>query len=422
MRIPSVLAIALAAATAAGCADDSRPTRVQPAFEDHLKNGDRSLLIVGDYFNPRYALELASVAKALSPGARQVFLCTDRYRSALDPLLVANGIDNVVYRTMDPASPILTQWARDVAVAGAAGGRTTLIVSPDKHAGSERAAAATAELLRRVFPGDSVQIAPFVFEGGNVAFVRAGGHRFMIVGRKVLFDNGVYQRHTWARGYDTAGLLSAMAETFGVERVFVVGRAPTRPDTRMYFEYHIDMGMVVLDDGRAVVSRLAFGEPERRDLEDAIRAGRPEITPFTGPGDGDLLEALSARLGTVALEYEDYASLLDSLGVVVHRSPVGWRQVLGSMSWTNVVQVGGTILMPLYPDTLRGVTESVTTGGGRVRMALDLSDLDRERFELTDLNRSNRELYESLGYRVIPVPEYLHYMMGGLHCFVNVIE
>jgi len=55
-------------------------------------------------------------------------------------------------------------------------------------------------------------------------------------------------------------------------------------------------------------------------------------------------------------------------------------------------------------------------------MALDLSDLDRERFELTDLNRSNRELYESLGYRVIPVPEYLHYMMGGLHCFVNVIE
>jgi len=30
--------------------------------------------------------------------------------------------------------------------------------------------------------------------------------------------------------------------------------------------------------------------------------------------------------------------------------------------------------------------------------------------------------HESLGYEVVPVPEYLHYMMGGIHCFVNVLE
>jgi hypothetical protein len=190
----------------------------------------------------------------------------------------------------------------------------------------------------------------------------------------------------------------------------------------MYFEYHIDMGMVVLDGERAVVSRLDFGDAAGASLARAVTTAHPVLTPFAGPAQDSLRAVLSARLRAVAREYEDYAVLLKGLGVEVHRSPVGWQHVLASMSWTNVAQVGNRILMPLYPDSLLGVTTAITADGGRLRTSLDVSRIEGEAFELRDLNQLHRELYESLGYEVVPVPEYLHYMMGGIHCFVNVLE
>jgi hypothetical protein len=108
--------------------------------------------------------------------------------------------------------------------------------------------------------------------------------------------------------------------------------------------------------------------------------------------------------------------------VEVHRSPVEWEHVLASMSWTNVVQAGGRILMPLYPDSLRGVTTATASEGGRTRLTVDVSGVDGESFDLSGDNLRNYELYRDLGYDVVPVPEYLHYMGGGLHCFVNVLE
>jgi hypothetical protein len=102
--------------------------------------------------------------------------------------------------------------------------------------------------------------------------------------------------------------------------------------------------------------------------------------------------------------------------------PAGWEQVVSSMSWTNVVQAGGRLLMPLYPDTLRAVTRSVTESGGRTRRSLDVSVIGDENFLETGTNRAPLALYRNLGYDVTTVPEYLHYMMGGVHCFVNVLR
>ncbi|MDH3217325.1 MAG: hypothetical protein OEN01_13735 [Candidatus Krumholzibacteria bacterium] len=417
-----LVVILLSLVVVSACSGGSDDNETLTQFDEHLKTGDLSIAIVGDYFHHSYVLELVHVARALSPHARQFYVCTEKYERALDPFLAANDVQNVEYRTLEPSSPILTQWARDIAIAGTADGKTTIVVSPDKHANSKRDAEAIGDLLRDIFPEYAVHIAPFVFESGNMVFVRSGGDRVLIVGRKILFDNSTYQRQAWTRGYTEASLLGAMAETFAVDRVLVVGRALAPPDTRMYFEYHIDMGMAVLGGGRAVVSRLEFGENERTALASAIDARHPVVTPFVGLDPERLLATLSTRLGTVAMEYEDYATLLDSLGVEVYRSPVGWQHVLGSMSWTNVVQVGERILMPLYPDSLLGITKFVASAGGQMRITLDVSDIGEEKFELRDLNQRNRQLYQSLGYEVVTVPEYLHYMMGGIHCFVNVLE
>jgi len=92
------------------------------------------------------------------------------------------------------------------------------------------------------------------------------------------------------------------------------------------------------------------------------------------------------------------------------------------MSWTNVLQVGDRIVMPLYPDSLCGITKSTRSEGGLLQISLDVSAIGEERFELDGLNERNYGLYRSLGYEVVTAPEYLHYMMGGIHCFTNVLE
>ncbi len=401
---------------------DTTETDTGARFDEHLKTGDLSLMIVGDYFHHSYVREIRQIARALSPRARQVILCTKQYERALIPLFRSNGVENVEYKTVSSTSPIFKQWARDIAVAATTDGGTSVVVSPNKHATTKADAFATADFLKSALPNYDVVVAPFVFEGGNLAFVHSDGKRILVMGRKVVFDNRIYQRREWASHLDDSALLAAVAETFRVDDVLVVGRATTAPATRMYFEYHLDMGLVVLGGNHAVVSQLTFGTPEREALAEAISADRPVVTPFSQPNDEELLASLSNRLSTVALEYDDYAAVMDSLGVTVKRSPVSWRHVLASMSWTNVVQVGEKLLMPLYPDTLRGITESVTSSDGQLRISLDLTDVGDEQFKLLDFNERNRQLYEDLGYEVIPVPEYLHYMMGGVHCFVNVLE
>jgi hypothetical protein len=407
-----------------GCSAEQEPDQAQSIFDEHTKKGHLSLIIVGNYFHNSYILELTRITQSLSPQARQIILCTEKYKNALTPFLATNGVKNVEYVTVDESSFILTQWARDVAVAGKKGDQSTIVVSPNKHADSKPAAEAIGDVLESILPDRRIQIAPFVFEAGNLAFVESDGQRVLIVGRKMLFDNEVYQTRPWAAGYDSRSLLKAATNTFGVDTVLVVGRSRDRPRTRMYFEYHIDMGMVLLKGNRAVVSQLVYGEEDEAALARAIVNRHPVVTPFlTDEWErSTLLGVLSKRLLTVALEYEDYASVLDSLGVEVHRSSVSWQQILGSMSWTNVLQTGDRILMPLYPDSLHGVTRSTREVGGQIAISLDVSRIKEERFDPEGANGDNYSLYRRLGYDVVTVPEYLHYMMGGIHCFVNILE
>jgi len=412
--------ICLIASLTYGCSKHTNEADTHP-FEESEKSGELSFAIVGDYFNHHYVLELARLAQTLSPGSRQIYFCSPQFEKALDPLLAANHIENVETVPLNHSSLFLTQWARDIFVAGTDGEHRIIIASPYKNARSPEEANAIVGFLRGALPGYTIRVAPFVFEGGNLAFVSSNGKRYLIVGKKVVFDNRVYQQRPWAPGYDDTALRAAIAKTFQVDSVVVVGRARKPPPARMYFEYHIDMGMAVLKDDRAVVSRLEFGEREKRQLSHAIETTYHVITPFASVPRDSLFRKLSSRLTTVAQEYDDYAAVLDSLGLEVYRSPVDWRHVLGSMSWTNIIQAGDRILMPIYPDSLRGITTEVDNVGGQMRITLDASDLPNEAFD-AHLNEANKELYESLGYEVVEVPEYLHYMMGGLHCFVNVVE
>lgn len=409
------------------CAHNEEHDSAQPAvnFTECSKEGRLSFFIIGDYFYPNFVREFVRVAQTVSPTGKVVIVCTDEAEEPISRLFRANGITGTRFFSYEAEAPIMKAWARDVAVVGKSDGRRIAVVSPNKHASSGTDAREPANVIEQVCGSDTaVQLAPFVFEGGNLIFVDAGEQRVLITGRKTVFDNGVYQRRPWANGLTGDSLLKAMKQTFDVDSVIVVGRASVRPPSRLYFEYHIDMGMVVLGKQQAVVSRLSFDEKDRRDLSRAIDSQHNLISPFLNFAQDSkvLREILAERLSVVAAEYEDYAALLEGLGLKVYRSPVRWFHVVASMSRTNVLQTEDRILMPLYPDSARTRTLAVRNTGGRLASAVDVASVDNEEFVLEGYNKANYELYRSMGYQTIPVPEYFHYFMGGLHCFVNVLE
>jgi hypothetical protein len=416
--------VAILAAILISCTNTTEVTPPPRSFAEHEKTGKLALVIAGDYFIPRFGTELVGAMKGLDAG-RSVVLCARRFETPLARLFEANGVSRYDLVPFDRDAPILREWARDVAVAGTAGGKPILVVSPDKHARSKAEAGETSATLSSILGGEfDVETARFVFEGGNLAFVEAGERTVLVMGRKALFDNERYQRQPWAAGLSRADLLSEVERTFGVDSVVVVGRASQRPRGRLYLEYHIDMGMHVFGDGRAVVSELAFGDVEREALARAIASGRAVIAPFASYAESadDLEALLTGRLGVVVQEYEDYARVLEGLGLDVRRLPVAWEHVLASMSWTNVVQSGNTLLVPLYPDTLAGRVDLVSGDDGHITQSFDPSALDAEAFSPEGGNARALELYRSMGYRVVPVEESLHYFAGGVHCFVNVLR
>ncbi len=407
------------------CSPSDDTTAPAPrSFSESTKTGSVALVVVGDYFHPAFGTELVQGLHGLD-ARRTIVLCAPRFEEPLKRLFRANDVRGCEFHVFESGASILREWARDVAIMGSSGDGPVIVVSPDKHATSEGGVDEIAGVLRTVLDADvRVEVAPFVFEGGNLAFVTSGARRVLLMGKKVLFDNAEYQLRPWAKGLSEEELIRAVARTFGVDSVVVVGRARERPQGRLYLEYHIDMGMNVLGNNNAVVSDLTFGDAERTLLAAAIEADAPVISPFVGYASGpiELAALLADRLSVVQAEYDDYARVLMSFGVRVHRARVTWMDVLASESATNIVQAGNRILVPVFPDTLRGRVARIGGDAGHITQSLDMSHIGAERFLLEGRNRHNVSLYEGLGYRVVPVDEYLHYYAGGLHCFFNVLE
>jgi hypothetical protein len=78
--------------------------------------------------------------------------------------------------------------------------------------------------------------------------------------------------------------------------------------------------------------------------------------------------------------------------------------------------------MPFYPDSIYGKITQADMHDGQMLIQFDYSLLHKEQFQLEGYNKINFDLYESLGYNVVPIPEYFHYFMGGIHCFANILQ
>lgn len=255
----------------------------------------------------------------------------------------------------------LTTWSRD-RLAALAGERLLapprVIAATGGRAGDWAAPFAIARSLSLPAP----TIAPFVFEGGDLAASR----------RFVFADANLIGRNLGRGDATRATLERAVAATFAQDLVWL-GDAPGEVP-----EHHIMMYMVPLDDRTVMVGdpglgqRLLAGEPAGRDL----------------PVDDDL--------DGHARRFDRVATTLTARGFHVIRTPVVVLAGAGSyVTYTNALfdrdADGPVVYLPTY-----GLPALDADAAGR---------------------------YRALGYRVVPIDVRAVYQLNGsLGCLVNVLD
>lgn len=392
---------------------------------EYTRKGNAAFFILGDYFHEAFAKELGSILLDLPINCTTYIACNERMRGGLTTWTSKEGLPQPVFYTAGRTDAIMKVWARDIVVSATDGERTRLVVAPDIHARTESEAAIFSTAARELFPEDyDIVLAPFAFEGGNLIFVERGDTRILLAGKKILFDNARYQRKPWTPGWSGDALLENMRKFFDVDSVVVVGLAQQPPPLELYFEYHLDMGMAVLRDNTAVVAQFTFGDRERRQLRDAVDNNHPIVASlFERDRDREeIYGLLSDRLSEVSREYDHYAAVAGQLDLSVVRSPMEWTHAASFRSWTNVVQAGPRLFVPIYPESLNAAAEIGRDERGSITRQIQLEAVANDQFMLTGYNLRNKELYESMGYQVILIPEYLHYFEGGMHCFANILN
>jgi hypothetical protein len=392
---------------------------------EQFKRGNAAFLILGDFFHEAFQNELGNVLLELPPGCKTYITCPEKLERSIQAWTAQQQLVSPEIHTASSAAPIMRVWARDVFLSAIGKDRTTVVVAPNMHARSEAEAKTFYATAKELFPQDlELVFAPFAFEGGNLIFIERAGRRILLVGKKIIFDNVRYQNNLWAPGWSTDKLLEKMKAFFRADSVVVLGTAEQPPPAEIYFERRLDMEMAMLGGDVAVVAQFPFGDAERRELRDAIESGDPLIASLFEQerSHDEEFELLSRRLSFVSAEYDSDAGIVAALGLTVHRSPTSWRHVAAWMSWTSVFETTGRrLFFPVYPDPAIAAVRTVKDEQGRITRELQPDALADEKFELEGYNLLNHDLYVNLGYQLVPIPEYLHHVGGGLHSFVNIL-
>jgi hypothetical protein len=268
------------------------------------------------------------------------------------------------HRVEDPDVE-LELWAQDVGEPVFLDGRERFLVAapmPPSMGGASRMSVDRKRVAQLVFGEAAVVEAPFVFEGGNLAFDEG----LVLVGRNDV-----------SRTIDASGdarsrrkVLEDVASTFGGAEIVEMGVEPQSPLLQ-----HLDQVFALLDGRVAVVCRLQGG-----GLEDEERQ----------------------------LRY--YADQLRDLGYRISFLDHGASDLTGYRSSINVVpffdrEAGRKrVLLPIFPGELR---EEATV-------------VDRKAL----LGKAARafDLYRDLGYEPSPLRDVTHPLGGSTHCILNVLS
>jgi len=256
-------------------------------------------------------------------------------------------------------------WAQDLGEPVLHDGRERFLVAspmPPSMGPASKMSVDRRRVAEIVFGSESVVEAPFVFEGGNLAFDK----RLVLVGRNDVSRTVASSRETRSRRQ----VLDTVAATFGGIEAVEMGNEPQSPLLQ-----HLDQAFVLLDERVAVVCRLEGGGLEREERQLRHVAGQ--------------LRDLGYRVSFIDHRASDLEGYRSSVNVVPFYDRVAGRK---------------RVLLPIFPGELR---EQATVAD---RKAL--------------LGKAARayDLFLDLGYEPSPLRDVTHPLGGNTHCILNVLS
>jgi hypothetical protein len=269
-----------------------------------------------------------------------------------------------VTRVEDPAIEI-ELWAQDLGEAVFHEGRERFLVArrmPSSMGPPGKMSVDRKRVAETVFGEEAVTEAPFVFEGGNLAF----GASLVLVGRNDVSRTIAASGETRSRRQ----VLDDVATTFGGVEVVEMGIEPQSPLLQ-----HIDQAFVLLESQVAVACRIQGGglETESRQLQ--YYAGQ--------------LRELGYRVLFLDHRASDLTSYRSSINVVPFFDREAGRR---------------RVLLPVFPGELAEEAKVVDRKALRGKGALAF------------------DLYRDLGYEPSPLRDVTHPLGGNTHCILNVLS
>lgn len=262
-------------------------------------------------------------------------------------------------------------WAQDLGEPVFRDGKPKFLVSgriPEVSGPTSKMMRDRRRVAEFLFGRDSVLEAPFVFEGGNLAFDVVDAKLRVFVGRNAvqrtidsLADDG--------RRASRATVHERIRSTFGAAEVVEMGR-----DRQLPLLQHIDQSFLILGEGLAVAPRPTedVRREEKRQLEDHAAQ----------------LRELGYELLFIDHTGEDIA---------------GWRNSVNAVPFVDRTNGGRRVLFPVFPGEAAGEGERPERTGlrGKAARAFDV--------------------YREAGYEPIPVRDLTHVAGGNTHCILNVL-
>ncbi len=380
--------------------------------------------------------EIVEILRHLPPSASCSTLVSTPRREEAQQRLAEYGLSAV--ELVDGGEESLTGfWGRDILQLGTdPQGRKTLFVPWDKSARNREDLERTHRSLRGLASDRrEVQLLPVAAEGGNLMADRREGRGILFAGSTIAVETrSVYQAY-YGMDPGDGGVADILCDAFGCDEVVWIGpRDGTRLGRQNPFLFHLDMGMTLPARGLAVVGRCdpdTLDETTHRNLlqneaERTVQALRSrgawpeglELPEDPAQRAAHLEERLLAErmdLHAAALELEEMANSLSTIGYEVHRSPAPPRRLRRFQSYTNVVPLPNRVLLPIYPTEERTHGWILRREEGRDRVEVDLG-LKDSNFDLSGDNLDAYRLYSGLVDEVRTVRDYFYLAGGNVHC------
>lgn len=353
-----------------------KPVDIFPEYEKRL---DRILLTVNflvtedmtthyaDFLThlPRYThLELSIAEDA-----------TERFNTLLKEWRVPNSATSYTIPATDAETlELFSSWIQDIAKAVRSNGHEAFLVSKKiapsialQLRGTRKEGMRNRQ--RQIYQGSlgrEIIEAPFVFEGGNIAFDRIGRHPIAFVGYNDILATREQYRFE-GKDLSHGDILTLIRNQFSGARIVVMGEEPQ--NSRFF---HLDQSMLLLKNRQAIVVSV----PDKSSSD--------------------------------ARRHDRYAGRLRELGYTVYRLPTTPFDIENSYATLNGLpfmhrETGRpSMVYPVFPGEAQHTEYPL-----------------RHQLTADDLRGKGLVMYRLLqmaGYHPIPVQDRNYRFKGGMHC------